>query len=330
MSVAVGIERSRRLATPFSVHEEIIKSRTMWSSSVLYMPRGPTSLIEIFTQRWLPVDRSPIGLVFILHAINENSSRWTCPVPGGGECPVMSFVNQGFGVFGIDLEGHGRSANDLGMMANTRDAVCDVITYIEKVITERQFMNKRVFVCGTAFGGMLALSVGAVLANREVPLVHGMILIAPLLRVARQSRPSDLTKTIAKIFGAIAPSIPLVQANRGNDYHPEVSEEMEEATSNDPLFYSGKMRVGTGLALLRHLETFENDLRMFSLPLLVIHGTEDRVCAFEGSVELLDLVSSSDKTLIRYEGAAHSLEFERPTITKQLRADRIKWILERL
>ena len=44
---------------------------------------------------------------------------------------------------------------------------------------------------------------------------------------------------------------------------------------------------------------------MFTLPLLIIHGTKDTVTRPEGSKEFYERAGSTDKTLKLYEGYCH-------------------------
>jgi acylglycerol lipase len=43
------------------------------------------------------------------------------------------------------------------------------------------------------------------------------------------------------------------------------------------------------------------------VPLLVLHGTDDRICPLAGSVMVHEAVSSADKTLRRYPGLCHEV-----------------------
>lgn len=125
---------------------------------------------------------------------------------------------------------------------------------------------------------------------------------------------------------------------------------------NDHLYYMGKMRIASGLALLEGVQQLAPDLLRVATPLLVQHGTNDRVTSIEASRDLYAAAQSADKTLLeyrhiplhstpvlsspppshacllahhRYEGAEHDLLRERPEIARQVMDDAVQWFLDR-
>ena len=77
-----------------------------------------------------------------------------------------------------------------------------------------------------------------------------------------------------------------------------------EAYENDPLNYHGKVKAGTGAALLTRLQTFPARLPSLTLPLLVMHGEKDKLTNPEGSKLVDELAGSTDKTLTIYPGCS--------------------------
>ena len=57
----------------------------------------------------------------------------------------------------------------------------------------------------------------------------------------------------------------------------------------------------------RKLERIERDFARFMLPLLILHGTADKVTRPDGSQLFYDKAGSSDKTLKLYDGHYHDL-----------------------
>jgi lysophospholipase len=60
------------------------------------------------------------------------------------------------------------------------------------------------------------------------------------------------------------------------------------------------------------------------LPILIMHGTADRLCDPEGSQVLYERVSSKDKTLKLYDGFYHEI-FNEPG-REQVFADMETWL----
>ena len=69
--------------------------------------------------------------------------------------------------------------------------------------------------------------------------------------------------------------------------------------------------VGEKVAELRRdLQQVDDNLARLSVPVLALHGTADRVTPPHGSHRLINEASSSDKTLLLYDGLFHDLLHE--------------------
>jgi acylglycerol lipase len=65
-----------------------------------------------------------------------------------------------------------------------------------------------------------------------------------------------------------------------------------------------------------------------SIPLLVLHGSDDQVTDPKGSQELHDRASSKHKHIILYPGLLHDILFE--VEKEEITEDIIRWLNERL
>jgi len=109
---------------------------------------------------------------------------------------------------------------------------------------------------------------------------------------------------------------------------------------DDPLFYSGRMRVASGIALLRGVERVPELLALVpeDVPVLVQHGDADRVCDVDGSRMLVNSLvlqrsntqSSNARpdlvTLVEYPGGHHDLLREREPIASSVVKDALIWL----
>jgi alpha-beta hydrolase superfamily lysophospholipase len=85
-------------------------------------------------------------------------------------------------------------------------------------------------------------------------------------------------------------------------------EEVVKAYVNDPLVYRGKIRARLGAELINVMErSLPARMSRIELPVLIIHGSEDRLSNPQGSTLLYESVSSKDKTLKFYQGFFHEL-----------------------
>ena len=55
--------------------------------------------------------------------------------------------------------------------------------------------------------------------------------------------------------------------------------------------------MGLAYAMMKEMEANMKKMADFALPLLILHGAEDALCALSGSQDMMKLVSSKDKTI---------------------------------
>ena len=93
---------------------------------------------------------------------------------------------------------------------------------------------------------------------------------------------------------------------------------------DDPLVFHGRFPVRTGAEILRGGGLARAEFEKLHVPLLILHGTADRVAAVEASQELFQRAGATDKMLRLYPGLYHEVlnEPER----EQVLADLIQWI----
>jgi alpha-beta hydrolase superfamily lysophospholipase len=75
----------------------------------------------------------------------------------------------------------------------------------------------------------------------------------------------------------------------------------------DPLTLDEVQPVATVAAFARAGERFEREFSRITLPVLILHGTDDKATRPEGSEQFHREAGSTDKTLKLYEGHYHDL-----------------------
>jgi alpha-beta hydrolase superfamily lysophospholipase len=150
-----------------------------------------------------------------------------------------------------------------------------------------------------------------------------MVLSGPA--VAAQSAVSPLLVLVAKTLGAIAPGLPLQELDSS-----AISRDPAVVTAynTDPLVHHGKVPAGIARALLTVGETMPQRAAALTAPLLVVHGSEDRLIPADGSRQLVEAVGSSDVELKIYPGLYHEV-FNEPE-QDQVLDDVVSWINARL
>lgn len=269
--------------------------------------------LHLAWRRW-PRDESPggvppAGAVALLHGYAEHSGRYA---------HVAHALNaQGWDVWALDLRGHGQSAGPRAYVRAFDDYLDDAEAFLDLV--RRQAPSGRLFLLAHSMGGVVA----ALLAALRQPRLAGLLLSAPAVAINPGLHPA--LQRMSGWLGAWLPYLPTVRPELAAlSRDPAVI----EAFRQDPLCYQGRMPARTGAELLLAARRASELAPSVETPLLVLHGTADRLAMAEGSQRLFARAGSADKRLRLYEGLFHEIlqEPER----EQVLDDIVAWLAARL
>ncbi len=242
---------------------------------------------KVFFQTWHP-EGTPKATVLLVHGYAEHSGRY--------EHVAQFLTDREYAVYALDHYGHGRS-----------DGIRSDVPYFELFTTDlhklytiaRNKEENDIFLLGHSMGG----AIGAHFAIMYPDILKGLILSAPGIRVT--AKVSPFLKTVSKIIAALFPAIPVVAFDReGISRNPEVIRDYEK----DPLNYTGKVRARMGRELMRVEKlTSEESLSKITVPVLLLHGGDDRVVNEECSHIIYNSISSSDKEIVIFPGLYHEI-----------------------
>jgi alpha-beta hydrolase superfamily lysophospholipase len=150
-----------------------------------------------------------------------------------------------------------------------------------------------------------------------------LILSGPALRVRDQLFP--WLRHLAKAGSILFPRLRLVRMGGRN-----ISRDAAVVAQfrDDPLVFHGRFPVGSGAEILRAGGLARAAFEQVRVPLLILHGTADRVAAVEASQDLFQRAEAADKTLRLYPGLYHEVLNEPEK--EQVRADLLEWIDQRV
>lgn len=241
--------------------------------------------LRLYWQAWLPADE-PLAVVVLHHGAGEHSGRYPHA--------VAQLVAAGYGVYGLDARGHGRSGGRRASFDRFEQLTADLDT----VVSRARARELPVFLLGYSLGG--AVVVAYALEHQQE--LAGAIVVGSAL--GRGSGVSRIQFGMASLLAAIAPRAPLIRL-RATDLtgDPAVAETYEA----DPLVHHGRLdarMLGEVATAMRRLPA---DFHRLRLPLLLIHGAADVTASPEGSRALLLGARSPDKTLKLYQGRRHDV-----------------------
>ena len=102
----------------------------------------------------------------------------------------------------------------------------------------------------------------------------------------------------------IAPHLPALKL-KNEDFSRDPS--VVEALNNDPLTANEVQPVITVAALVHADERLHDGFPSITLPVLILHGTGDKITLQKGSEFFYETAGSTDKTIKLYEGHYHDL-----------------------
>jgi len=258
---------------------------------------------QLFEQCWKKEDAK--GVVLITHGIAEHSGRY--------EHVALSLNEAGYSVVAFDLRGHGKSSGKRNYIKSFQDYLDDLDEVLTR--TKNKFPDLPIFLFGHSMGGGI-LSLYAI---ERQPDVKGILLSAPSVKVSDDLSP--FLQKISGILSVIAPKLPAIKLDSA-----DISKDKKvvEAYDTDPLNYRGGILARTGSELLKSTKTISKSASKITLPILIMHGTLDKLADMSGSQMLYDTVSSQDKTLKLYKGLYHEILNEPEQ--DQVKADMIAWL----
>lgn len=265
--------------------------------------------LKLYLQAWLPDEDAKASLLLV-HGLGEHSSRYAHV--------AEKLVKEGVSVFTFDGRGHGKSeSKPTAYFANYKDYLKDIDALYEKVKT--YVPQKPSFIFGHSMGGGLV----AAYALEHQPKTDGIILSAPALMP--DDNLSPLLIKISGLVSAITPKLKVLKLDA-----TKISRDPKEVEKYkiDPLVYQDPVPARTGHELLKLMNNSLASATHFKFPVLLLHGTADKLTNPKGTEKFFRSISSKDKTFHRYEGLYHELvnEPEKEKIIQDL----VDWVKERM
>ena len=264
--------------------------------------------LTLYYQCWLP-DSEPKAILLVNHGLAEHSGRYMNL--------VNYFVPKGYAVYALDHRGHGKSEGLRGYIEQFSYFVNDLNAFLSMVRNKHH--DTKIFIVGHSVGGTIATAYAVYHQNE----FDGLILSGATLEVG-VSVSSGLIIT-ARILSLLLPQIGLYVIDA-----TAISRDSAVVNSYiaDPLVYRGKIRARLGTEIIKMVQILPNQMPQIRLPVLILHGTADRLSDPGGSEMLYDRLSSKDKTLKLYDGFYHEI-FNEPG-REQVFADMETWLLAHL
>jgi len=262
--------------------------------------------IGIFLRSWRPRSQAR-GVVVIVHGFNAHSGQYAS-VAG-------QFVAAGLAVYAPDLQGRGLSDGERYYVEKRSDWVGDVAAAVS--LAKSREPGLPIFLLGHSAGGV----VSCLYTLEHQAELAGFICES----FAFQIPTPDFAIAALKGLSHLAPHAHVVRLkNEDFSRDPEVVKMLND----DPLIANEVQPTLTAAELARADDRLGMEFPLITLPLLILHGTEDIVTRPSGSQIFFDSAGSTNKTIKLYQGYFHDPLHD---IGKEaVMADIQNWIAARL
>jgi len=241
--------------------------------------------LSIFVRSWLPAG-PPRAVVVICHGVKSHSGYyfWTAD----------QLVADGYAVYALDLHGRGKSDGERFYLEKMQDYLDDV--HAAMTLARSRHSGLPVFLLGHSAGGVIS----SVYTLEHQAELRGFICES----FAFQVYAPEFALAVLKGLSHLTPHLHVLDL-KTKDFSRDPA--AVQAMLDDPLIAGEVQPVLTVSELVRADERLKQEFPLIKLPVLILHGTADKVTKPGGSQLFFDTAGSQDKTLKLYEDHAHDL-----------------------
>ncbi len=243
--------------------------------------------LELYYQAWVPLDQPHRAVLVNLHGLGDHSGLY----------PRLTdyFPQRGIATYAYDMRGNGRSPGQRAYLRSWDEYREDLASFLTRVRAWEP--NLPIFVLGHSLGGLVVLDY----ALRHPEGLAGVITAAPPLgKVGVPPVLMALGRVMSRIWPRFSLEVGMDLSGLARD--PKVV----EAVLADPLFHRrGTARLSTEVTAA--ISRVHAGAASLSVPLLILHGSADRMVPPDGSREFFGKVRFPDRELRELPGAYHGL-----------------------
>ena len=240
---------------------------------------GPDGSGRLAARAWAPTGDEPTWLAVLVHGYGEHLGRY-------GQV-AADLVAAGAVVYGADHRGHGLSSGERVLI----DDYAGVVEDVHRLITQARtaYRTLPLVLIGHSMGGLIASRY----AQTHPEELSALVLSGPVL-----GRWSSLERIAA---AEEIPDTPIDPSTLSRD--PAVG----EAYTADELVWHGPFKRPTVQALLTEMERGLEAGSVGSLPLLWVHGSDDRLVPVRDTEVGISSLMGEDLTARVFPGARHEV-----------------------
>ncbi|MBD2343725.1 alpha/beta hydrolase [Anabaena subtropica] len=262
--------------------------------------------LELYYQNWYPEGKAK-AILAIVHGLGGHSNKY-------GNI-VNHLTAKQYAVYALDLRGHGRSPGQRGHINAWAEFREDLGAFLELI--QHQQPQCPIFLLGHSLGAVVVCDY--ILRHpKEASTLQGAIALAPAIGEVGVSK---FRIFLGNLLSQVWPRFSLTT---GLDLNAASRDEkVIAAYTQDTLRHSlGSARLAT--EYFTTVAWIHAHAPEWQTPLLILHGSADRVALPEGGEIFYQRVPCEDKLRIEYPGAYHDLQAD--LNYQQVLADLENWL----
>ncbi|MGH6997709.1 MAG: lysophospholipase [Phenylobacterium sp.] len=236
--------------------------------------------LKIFMRSWRPAG-APKAIVVISHGFNSHSGQYLWV--------AEQLAAKGLAVYAHDYRGRGLSEGERFHVEHVNEYVGDLAQVVG--IAKARDPGLPIYVLGHSAGGVIA----STYALDHQADIAGLICESFAFRVPAP----DIALQVIKGVSHLAPDIGVLKLKNADFSRDPAA---VRAMNDDPLIHDETQPSITVAALQRADERLTKEIPTITLPVLILHGTQDKATLPKGSQFFYDHAGSKDKTLKLYVG----------------------------
>ncbi|KAJ3267975.1 hypothetical protein HDV01_003622 [Terramyces sp. JEL0728] len=271
---------------------------------------------ELYTRTWSPdVDSEIKATLVFIHGLGEHIARY--------DEMFTYFTENGIQVRAFDQRGFGKTTQKYGVKGRS-DGVATTLADILQVSESLRKEGVPHFAMGHSMGGGLVLRFASVHPDG----LAGVVASAPCVAPGATAVPNAVEKLALKYVPKALPN--LVIPNKLDISTLSRDQAEVKKYADDPLVHSQ-----AGVTLLSDIlgtcdYLLGTGAQKFSTPVLITHGSDDKLTDPVASKKFFDLAAAQDKTYKPFEGFYHELHNEPAADRKIVFDEYVQWISKRI
>ena len=230
------------------------------------------------------------AVIILVHGLGEHSKRYEREV-------VPALLDNSMAVISYDQFGHGQTKGKRGYHPGFSFLLDSIDQMIHK--SNELFHAKPIFLYGHSMGGNIVINYGL----KRNSALQGLIVTSPFLRISFE--PPQWKMAFAKVLDKVMPSLTMP-----SDLDVTAISRDEDEIAAYKLDHLVHDRVSTGYSLdiMKNGEWAIEHANDLKLPMLLLHGTKDRLTSYAASEEFAN--KSKQVQLVLFENAYHELHHD--------------------